>query len=157
MPDGRKALLDAATQVFASFGFEAADVRGIAVKAKVSPNLVRVHFGSKIALWEACLDASAIEARPVIDETRRIAADLSRPIGERRRDMTLRLADFYAAHPDVRDFVPRGWAEAPDRAERLQTLLLQPAYESSRAFFAAGIEAGVTRSSHPALFLPCST
>ncbi|MDQ0394928.1 TetR/AcrR family transcriptional regulator [Labrys monachus] len=157
MPAGREALLAAARRAFASQGFDAADVRSIAAEANVSPNLVRVHFGNKAALWEACLDAIVSESRPVMEAIRRIATDPSRALAERLRETILRGGEFYAAHPDVRDFVTRSSTDMPERAERLNTLLLTPAYESSRELFAAGIEAGIIRSSHPALFFALVT
>jgi AcrR family transcriptional regulator len=152
MPDGRHALLIAATQAFASHGFDGADLRSIAAAANVSPNLVRVHFGSKAALWEACLDRIAAEAAPTMAEVRRTAADAHRPLGQRLRDVIITIATFYAAHPEVRDFVVRHGAEAPGRAALVTERLLRPAYETTRDLFVAGIDAGIIRGRHPALF-----
>lgn len=152
MPDGRQALLAAATEAFARHGFDGADLRSVAAAAKVSPNLVRVHFGHKAALWEACLDRVVAIAVPAMADIRAIAVDSSRPVGERLRDVISAIAGFYAAHPEVRDFVVRHGAEAPERAMLVTERLLRPAYETVRELFVAGIEAGIIRSSHPALF-----
>jgi AcrR family transcriptional regulator len=152
MPDGRQALLVAATRAFADLGFDGADLRTIATAADVSPNLVRVHFGSKAALWEACLNGIAAAAIPTMAEVRRIADDASRPLGERLRDAIDTVAAFYIAHPDVRNFVIRHGAETAERADLLTERLLRPAYETTRQLFASGIDAGIIRSSHPALF-----
>lgn len=152
MPDGRQALLVAATHAFANHGFDGADLRSIAAAADVSPNLVRVHFGSKAALWEACLDRIVVAASPTMIDVHKIATDVGRPLGQRLRDIIIRIAAFYAAHLEVRDFVVRHGSEAPERATLLTERLLRPAYETTRELFAAGIEAGIIRSSHPALF-----
>lgn len=152
MPDGRQALLAAATDAFARHGFDGADLRSVAAAAKVSPNLVRVHFGHKAALWEACLDRVVAVAVPAMADIRAIAVDSSRPVGERLREVISAIAGFYAVHPEVRDFVVRHGAEAPERAVLVTERLLRPAYETVRELFVAGIEADIIRSSHPALF-----
>lgn len=152
MPDGRQALLAAATDAFASHGFDGADLRSVAAAAKVSPNLVRVHFGHKAALWEACLDRVVAIAVPAMADIRAIAVDSSRPVGERLREVISAIARFYAVHPEVRDFVVRHGAEAPERAVLVTERLLRPAYETVRELFVAGIKADIIRSSHPALF-----
>lgn len=152
MPDGRQALLTAATVAFAAHGFDGADLRGVAAAANVSPNLVRVHFGHKAALWEACLDRVVAIAVPAMAGVHAIAVDARRPVGDRLRDVISAIAAFYAAHPEVRDFVVRHGSEAPERAVLVTERLLRPAYETVRELFVAGIEAGIIRSSHPALF-----
>lgn len=151
-PDGRKGLLRAATYAFAAHGFDGADIRSITLAADVSPNLVRVHFGSKAELWEACLDAIVAAAQPTMAEVAALSADPGQPLYDRLRAVIGRVAAFYAAHPDVRDFVSRHGSETPERAALLTERLLRPAYETTRALFAAGIAAGIVRSSHPALF-----
>ena len=152
MPDGRQALLIAATEAFASLGFDGADLRSVAAAAGVAPNLVRVHFGNKAALWEACLERIVGFALPVMAEVHAIATDDRRSLGERLRDLIVRVAAFYAAHPEARNFVVRRGAETPERSTLVTEKLLRPAYETSRDLFQAGIDAGIIRSSHPALF-----
>lgn len=152
MPDGRQALLRAATLAFSKNGFDGAEIRGIAASAGVSPNLVRVHFGSKADLWEACLGLIVSATKPTMDEVARLAKEVERPLYDRLRDIIVRVSAFYAAHPEVRDFVNRHGSDAPERAALVTERILRPAYESSRELFAAGIEAGIIRSSHPALF-----
>jgi AcrR family transcriptional regulator len=152
MPDGRQALLAAATQAFSQQGYDAADLRGIAAAAGVSPNLVRVLFGSKADLWEACLDVIVSEAQPLMDVVTRLAQDTGRPLHDRLSDIICGLATFYEAHPGVRGFATAHGQEAPERAELVIQRLLRPAYECAHALIVAGIEAGVVRSSHPALF-----
>ena len=64
----RARIREAALAQFASVGFEAATIRGIAADAGVSPGLLRHHFGSKQALREA-VDAHVLnEIRRVTDE-----------------------------------------------------------------------------------------
>jgi len=152
MPAGRQVLLRAGTRAFASHGFAGADVRSIAAAAGVGPNLIRVHFGSKAEFWEACLDALATAAAPVMAAVADLASDRRRPLGERLHGAILHVVSFYADHPEVRDFVGRHAAEDKRRAALVAERLMLPAYETLRDLFAAGIEAGFIRSSHPALF-----
>ena len=55
----REALLDAATELFASHGANAVSVRDIAKHAHVNHGLVHRHFGSKAALHKEVLDRLA--------------------------------------------------------------------------------------------------
>lgn len=50
----RARIRDAALDAFAEQGIKGATIRGIAVRAGVSPGLVQHHFGAKEALREAC-------------------------------------------------------------------------------------------------------
>lgn len=54
----KAAILDAAQHLFAAKGYTEAGVRDIAAVANVNPALIARYFGSKIALFEAALDAS---------------------------------------------------------------------------------------------------
>ena len=152
MPDGRQSLLRAATHAFAASGFDGADLRTISAAAGVSQNLVRVHFGSKADLWEACLDTIVTVATPTMAEVAKLSGDAGRPLFDRLRDVIACLAAFYAARPEVRDFVTRHGSDTPERAALLTDRLLRPSYETVRELFAAGIAAGIVRSGHPALF-----
>ncbi len=106
---------------------------GVAAAAGVAPNLVARPFRQQAALWEACLDRIVVLAMPVMAEVQAIATDTNRSLGDRLRDLIVRVATFYAAHPQVRNFVVRHGAEAPERSTRVTEKLLRPAYESARA------------------------
>lgn len=105
-----------------------------------------------MAGWDACLDRIVVLALPVMTEVHAIATDTSRSLGDRLRALIITIATFYAAHPQLRNFVVRHAAETPERSTRVTEKLLRPAYESARELFQAGIAAGIIRSSHPALF-----
>src|SRR4051812_210045 len=96
LPDGREALLAAATHAFACHGFDGADLRSVAAAANVSANLVRVHFGNKAALWEACLDRVVAIGLPAMAGVQEIACDSTRPLGERLCGVISEIAAFYA-------------------------------------------------------------
>ncbi len=152
MPNGRQVLLQAAIKAFADNGFEGADIRSIAAAAGVSLNLVRVHFGNKAELWEACLDAIVAAATPTMAVVLEIARKTDLSVYERLRQTIVRVVNFYEAHPEVHGFVSRYGLETPKRANLITERLLRPAYETNRELFTAGIEAGIVRSPHPAVF-----
>jgi AcrR family transcriptional regulator len=152
MPDGRQALLRAATRAFGDNGFDAADIRSIAAAAGVSPNLVRVHFGSKADLWDVCLDAIVAGVTPTMREISVIAHNTEWSVYERLRRTILRVIAYYETHPEVHGFIARYGLEAPERARLVTERLLLPAYETNRELFGAGMEAGILRCRHPALF-----
>lgn len=144
---GRDSLLGAATTAFADLGFDSADLRSIAAAAGVSQNLIRVHFGTKAALWDACLDAIIAVSTPATEQIAALSRDASRPVFERLREAIGRAADFYAAHPEARDFITRHTLEAPERSDRLTELL----YEAIRPMLEEAVARGVIHSGHPAI------
>lgn len=151
MPDGRGALLRAATRAFADLGYDRADLRGIARAAGVDPGLVRVHFGTKAGLWQACVDGIVAEVAPILAESRRLAA-ADQPVADRLRQLIQMLALFAAVHPEVRQFVAQHALESPERAQLLTDRLVRSFYESVRPLLIEGIAAGVIRVDHPVIF-----
>lgn len=152
MPDGRAALLRAATCAFADLGYDRADLRGIARVAGVDPALVRVHFGTKAGLWLACVDGIVAEVAPLLAESRRLSAATDQPVAERLPRLIRVLAAFAAAHPEVRQFVAQHALESPERAQLLTDRLVRSFYQSLRPLLIEGIAAGVIRVEHPAIF-----
>ena len=152
MPDGRLALIEAATFAFAERGYEAADLRSIARAADVDPGLVRIHFRGKAGLWDACVDAIIARRAPMVAEIARLASDASATAAERLTALIRHYVSFTFAHPEVRQFVVRHAAESSERATLLTERLVRPSYEASLPLIKAGIEAGVIRVRHPAAF-----
>ncbi|MDU7523291.1 MAG: TetR/AcrR family transcriptional regulator [Roseomonas mucosa] len=152
MPDGRLALIEAATFAFAERGYEAADLRSIARAADVDPGLVRIHFRGKAGLWDACVDAIIARRAPMVAEIARLACDASATAAERLTALIRHYVSFTFAHPEVRQFVVRHAAESSERATLLTERLVRPSYEASLPLIKAGIEAGVIRVRHPAAF-----
>ena len=70
---GRDRIVEAALHDFAEQGFGGASIRRIAARAGVSPALVQHHFGTKLALREAC-DACVVEAVLGSRDARTLAA-----------------------------------------------------------------------------------
>lgn len=143
MQSGRHSLLRAASQSFAAYGFKGADLRSIAALAGVAPNLVRVHFGNKAALWRACVDAIAASSAPVTQQIAELSRDHSRGVVDRLREAVALTSEFYTSHPEVRDFVAKHAAEAPERSALLVAQLVRPAYEAIKPMLREGLDKGL--------------
>jgi AcrR family transcriptional regulator len=67
----REHIVRAARGLFARHGFDAVSVRDIAEQAGTTHGLVRHHFGSKLGVWQAVVDAAEAEYAgalgPVLD------------------------------------------------------------------------------------------
>lgn len=113
---------------------------------------MRIHFGSKDELWNACLEEAVANSAPVITLVSRIASEQARPAAERMRAAIAEIAEFYVRHPDLRHFVGRHVSEPPERSARLTDRLLRPAYESLHDLIVEAAALGVVRTPHPALF-----
>jgi AcrR family transcriptional regulator len=64
--DTRQAVLDAARDCFAAFGYDGATIRAIAAKAGVDPALVHHFFGAKADLFAAAMELPAREVLPTL-------------------------------------------------------------------------------------------
>ena len=63
-PDARRAVLDAARELFAELGFERTTMRAVAARAGVDPALIYHYFGDKDGLLFAALQPPVV-CRPV--------------------------------------------------------------------------------------------
>ncbi|MFI6294602.1 TetR/AcrR family transcriptional regulator [Nonomuraea sp. NPDC050790] len=123
--NARARLRDAAMRLFGEQGFEKATIRDIAEAAGVSSGLVRHHYGSKLALREACDEYLVKEIRRLAEETdvhvapaevNPVGAGLAR-LGPYQRYLARALAEGWAT--EVFDEMTRlceRWLEEADRA-----------------------------------------
>jgi AcrR family transcriptional regulator len=61
----RSAILEAARQAFGKYGYDAVSLRGVARDAGVDPALVHRFFGTKEALFVACMDLPVVPSKTV--------------------------------------------------------------------------------------------
>ena len=93
----RERLLDAAVACFAADGVAATSLRGIALKAGVTPALVNYYFGSKEQLLDAFIAERVTPPSGVLreslleagDDPRALLAAFVRGIHERRRAISV--------------------------------------------------------------------
>jgi len=150
-PDGREALIRAATRHFADYGFEAAGLRAIAKAANVAPNLVAVHFGGKDGLWQACVDSFGQMLEEKIAALQALVADEQMPTGDRLELVIRMTAVFYDQRTDVRGFIARGSLEPSPKGQIIAERLLQPFYEAARPLIQKGIDESIIPIQDPAL------
>ncbi len=110
-PDTREAILAAAREAFASTGYEAASLRGVARAAGVDPALVIHYFGSKQGLFVAAME---LPVNP--------AVELARILGEGIDGAGERLVRFFT----------ETW-DADRRGNRLVALIRSAASDEAAA------------------------
>jgi AcrR family transcriptional regulator len=98
--DLRKALLDAAEELFARGGFAATSVRSIAEQAGVNPAMVHYYFGSKQALLQAVLKRTLL---PLAEAIASLKSRERAPVSEISR----LLMSMAAQHPNLPSLIAR--------------------------------------------------
>ena len=94
-PDARRAVLDAARELFSELGFERTTMRAVAARAGVDPALIYHYFGDKDGLLFAAL-------QPPVDEATLFAglADAGDRTGE---ELVRRLIGVWEDRPEIRE------------------------------------------------------
>jgi AcrR family transcriptional regulator len=94
-PDARRAVLDAARELFAELGFERTTMRAVAARAGVDPALIYHYFGDKDGLLFAALQPPA-DAAAVFSGL----ADAADRTGE---ELVRRLVRLWEERPEIRE------------------------------------------------------
>ena len=143
----RRAILDAATGLFAERGFGAVSVQEIADAAGTHKTTVLYHFETKDALHDAVLDEALGRIAEVMREF------LS---GEFARDRVGYLLDqmqsFFAEHISLARLLERELLESVD-AEAYLKRFVEPIYIPALRSLEAAMNAGRIRRIDPALFI----
>jgi AcrR family transcriptional regulator len=125
--DTRSALIHAAIEAFGRDGYEAATTKAIAGAANANQALISYYFGSKEGLYVAAVEhiADQIGARMgpigecVESETRRLEAELSMPVEDRRTryfDLLCQMVDGFAEM--LTDQESAAWAQVLVREQQ---------------------------------------
>jgi AcrR family transcriptional regulator len=145
--DRRRAILDAATELFADRGYGGVSVQDIADAAGTHKTTVLYHFATKDALHEAVLDEALGRLATVMREF------LS---GELRRDRLAYLLDqnqsFFAAHISLARLLQRELLE-PAGSEAYLERFVEPIYRPAVKSIERAIKAGAIRAIDPAFFI----
>ena len=94
-PDARRAVLDAARELFAELGFERTTMRAVAARAGVDPALIYHYFGDKDGLLFAAL-------QPPVDEAI-VFADLADAADRTGEELVRRLVGLWEDRPEIRE------------------------------------------------------
>jgi AcrR family transcriptional regulator len=94
-PDARRAVLDAARELFAELGFERTTMRAVAARAGVDPALIYHYFGDKDGLLFAAL-------QPPVDAAA-VFAGLAGAADRTGEELVRRLINLWEDRPEVRE------------------------------------------------------
>jgi AcrR family transcriptional regulator len=96
-PDLRERLLEAARQLFARDGYDAASVRDITSRARANLGAITYHFGTKEALYYAVIERFAT---PIADRIAAISVESGPPL-ERLAKAVRAFMDHIWRHPEM--------------------------------------------------------
>jgi AcrR family transcriptional regulator len=143
--DTRRALLDAATRLFAQRGYDGTSVRDIAEAAGVNLAMVSYHFSGKEGLYAACIEPYG---RSELDVARQLLTPENAQQGADRFRQTLlqfsvEQANLRIQQPDVSIIVSRECDGGIPIAERLFRDTFLQTVNLIRDFFESGRKSGI--------------
>jgi TetR/AcrR family transcriptional regulator len=145
--DRRRAIIDAATLLFAERGFDGVSVQEIADAAATHKTTVLYHFATKEALHEAVLDEALGSIAEVMREF------LAGPF---QRDRLAYLLDqnhaFFAEHIPLARLLQRELLD-PDGSEAYFKRFVEPIYLPAMQSFRRAMAAGLIHEIDPALYV----
>lgn len=139
---GRETILCKALDSFARHGYEGVNIRDLARKAGVNIALANYHYGSKAALWEACLQHLNERAVPCIAELTAIAAS-GQPYGDRLCCFYAAFIRFNADLPDYGLFVLQEMVQSGERQAQVKMALVDPFHDVTLPLLQEGIQLGL--------------
>ena len=146
--DTRGRILDAALVSFADRGYEATSLDALATGLGVRKQTILYHFGTKDALLEAVIDASAADLADALERALAKAGPGFQRV-EALVKTTFRLA---ARRPELLGLLREVSRLGPPATTRLMDAL-DPLIERARAFLEAEMDAGNMRRQDPRLLL----
>ena len=144
----RRALLNAATELFAQYGFEGTTVERIARKAGANKAMISYHFGGKRKLYMAILQESFAAAGKKMGPVR----DSSLPAEERLREFIRAFGELVAERPHFPTMMAR---EAISGGRNMDARIfphLAGVYGGVREAIEQGIREGSFQPVDPILF-----
>lgn len=145
--DRRRAILDAATELFADRGFGAVSVQEIADAAHTHKTTVIYHFATKDALHEAVLDEALGQIAAVMHEF--LGGEFKR---ERVAYMLDQIHAFFADHLALARILERELLEST-APEAYLRLFVEPIYMPAVAMLNRAMDEGVIERIDPAFFI----
>lgn len=145
--DGRRRILEAALEEFATFGVDGTTLRQIAERAGTQHQLIVYHFKSKDALWKAVVADICTNVRTIIVAVERDA----KAVGPAKalRQLVRDFVHLTAARPQLHRMLT---FEGRSDNERLRWWLseyVRDFYALSTQLIREAQKAGVARAGHP--------
>jgi AcrR family transcriptional regulator len=146
--DTRGRILDAALVSFADRGYEATSLDALAAGLGVRKQTILYHFGTKEALLDAVIDASAADLSDALER----ALAKAGPGFERVEALVKTTFRLAARRPELLGLLREVSRLGPPATTRLMDAL-EPLIERARAFLEAEMDAGNMRRQDPRLLL----
>jgi AcrR family transcriptional regulator len=144
-PDGALLLLREAQTAFASSGFNATTLRGIAAAAGVDHTLVIHHFGSKESLWSAVIERLAHYLAPFVRDLKDLQSQTSIPIRMRIETAFRLLVTANFGEPDCGLLLSRISSERGKHLDLLVEMLLRPYHDALCPLLVEAVQAKVIK------------
>ena len=136
----RRAILEAALQVFSALGFEGASTRGIAAAAGIEQGHLAYYFPSKEALWREVIETFARAAEELIRQAL-TPESLARPV-ETARMLLPRFLGIFADQPRMTRLMLQEFSLSSPRHNWLVENFGRPVWLHIRPLFEALRERG---------------
>ncbi len=146
LPDPRERLIEAARQLFARDGFDAASVRDITARAHANLGAITYHFGTKEALYHAVIERFAT---PIADRIAAISVESGPPL-ERLATAIRAFMDHIWRHPEMPRLILRELASDRPLPEPVARVIRRNVESFSR-MVTEGQADGTIRSGEPHL------
>ena len=147
LADGRRRILEAALEEFATFGVDGTTLRRIAERAGTQHQLIVYHFKSKDALWKAVVADICAKVRPVTLALERDAKALGP--AQALRQLVREIVQLTAARPQLHRMLT---FEGRSDNERLRWWIaeyVRDYYALSTRLIREAQKAGVARAGNP--------
>ena len=142
---GRETILSNALQCFAKRGYDGVNLRDLARQAGVNIALANYHFGSKSALWQACLEQLQSRAADAVAEIGSMnGATLAYP--QRLVNAYAIFIRFNADCPDYGLFILQEMLMPGERQDSVKTFLIDPFQDVMMPLLSEGVEHGFIRT-----------
>lgn len=148
MVETRERILEAALVSFADRGYEASSLDALAAGLGVRKQTILYHFGTKEALLDAVIDASAADLADALER----ALAKAGPGFERVEALVKTTFRLAARRPELLGLLREVSRLGPPATTRLMDAL-DPLIERARAFLEAEMDAGNMRRQDPRLLL----
>jgi len=122
-------IVQAALQIFASHGYDGANLRQIAVAANIDVALISHRFGSKLELWKAVVDSLSERFLQSMLPVLRREDQARLPDGEVLQRAIDQMIDLVCDTPQYAMFVVKEVAQQDERFEYVFDRLINPARE----------------------------
>lgn len=145
--DGRRRILDAALEEFATFGVDGTTLRQIAERAGTQHQLIVYHFKSKDALWQAVVTDICGGVRASIRALERDAKTLGP--AEALRQLVREFVQLTAARPQLHRMLTFEGRSDNERLRWWISAYVRDFYALSTQLIREAQKAGVARAGNP--------